>query len=204
MVDLEQLLLLMQLGVQVAGNKMNEKGRVLDILQDDRSFGRDIGRQLNDLGGQILDIGDISLEILFFGRLFFLQQDYLGLEVGVFGGDGSYFEAPLALEDHCGTPIGHFNELDDLGHGSYIFQVEYTGVFDITVFLCKHSYQFVSLVGVIDSLDALIAAYGNGLDDAWEKHGIPQGKHRQLFGDLNIVQVFIIALVQGYDGHKIH
>jgi len=46
---------------------MNEKGRVLDILQDDRSFGRDIGRQLNDLGGQVLDIGDIGLEILFLG-----------------------------------------------------------------------------------------------------------------------------------------
>src|SRR5258708_39317060 len=107
MMDLQQLLLLMQLCIEVTGDKMNKERRVIDILKDDGSFRSNIGRELYDLGRQILDIGDIRLKVLFRGGFLFLQKDDLRLEIGIFRRYGAYFKTPFPLKDNGSAPIRH-------------------------------------------------------------------------------------------------
>ena len=73
MIQFKQFLFFIKFGIQVTGNKMNEEGRILNILQNNCCFGRNIGRKLDDLCGEVFDIGDIGLKILILWCFFFIK-----------------------------------------------------------------------------------------------------------------------------------
>src|SRR3984957_734058 len=148
MVDLQQLLFLMQLRIEIAGNKMNEKGRILDILENDGRLRWDVWRKLDDLRGQVLDIGYISFEVLLLGRFLFLQEYDLCLEIGIFRRDGADLEPALTLQDDGGATIRHLDQLDDPGYRAYIFEIGDRRVFYRTVLLREHPDELVHLIRI--------------------------------------------------------
>ena len=162
MIQFQQALFIPDIGIQVAGYKMNQERRVFNIPQDDGSFGRNIRRQLNDISGQVLDIGHIGIEILILGRFFFFQLLDFRLEIRIVGKNIFNQETVLSLDDDRCAAIRHLDQLHDPGYRTDFFQIGYFRVFCITVLLGDHPNQFIAFVGISYGPDTFVPSYGDG------------------------------------------
>src|SRR6187549_3950728 len=79
-----------------------------------------------------------------------------------------------------------------------------SGIFYITVFLRNNADQFVSLVSVINSLNALIAANSYRKYHTWKKYSISKWNYGQFIRDISPIAGFTITFIQGNYRYKIH
>ena len=203
-IHLQELLLLEQVAVEIAADKMYEEGRILDVPQDDARLGGNIRRQLDDLSCQVLDGTDRGIELLVVldHRLF--EHFDLSPEEGFLFRNLQEFKSLAPLNDHRGSSIRHLDEFDHLRDRTHLYQVVYARILHIGVLLRQNTYQFIALVGFVDRLDRFIPAHRDRDHDTGKQYRIPQGQHRQVFRDLDLIHAVSFPFVQRNDRHEVH
>ena len=90
----------------------------------------------------------------------------------------------LTLDDNRGISIGqhkHFNNAGDRAKTIDIFQ---RGLFHLLVFLRKHAYNSVALVGLLDEPDGFLTSDRDGNNHTWKQNGILDWKNRNFFREI--------------------
>ncbi len=121
-----------------------------------------LGDKLNDLSGQLLNIGHIGTKILILGASSSSSNSILGFKNTVLP-KVIFFTLNRRLPWIMTVvpPSGILDHFYDLGYRTNSFQVFNHGIFNITVFLRYNTYQFVSFIGIIYGFYTFIATHGN-------------------------------------------
>ena len=182
---------------------MDEKGGILDALQNHGRLARYVGRKLRDLRSQFFNAAHVSPKIVGIGDFSLGQIFHNGFKIRFSGQHVLQCKAAFALHDNRGAAVGHFYELQNARHGANLHKVAGSRIFHIHAFLGQNRNQFIGFVRVLHGFDALVAAYGYRQHHAGKQYGIAQRQHRDGAWKDGISFAVILALVKRNDGQKL-
>ena len=170
-------------------DEIHQELEVVDGLEGAHRLLRSEGRGPDDVRGPLLErVGqDVDLLVVRSRKLVFQIVD-AGDHVRLESEEGIQVHPLESLDDRRQGAVGHLQGLDDLAHGSEFEHIPGPGFLDGDVGLGNGGEHTVLLLHLPDQEDGFFPADGHGEHRAREDDGVAQGKHRQVVGELGLVQ----------------
>jgi hypothetical protein len=184
---LEDLLLLLDGHVDVGGDEIGEVTGVGDGVDELGGRGRELGHQLDDLAGQLLQIDGEGFDLDLVHRGPVLDRLDAGLEVGSLLHEVEDPDARQALNHEGVVVLSHLEELDDARHRSDRVEVGGARILLLGAALGHDPDDLLVPHGVLDEGDGLLTTHRQRKHPARKEDRVAQGEDGQHLGDVFLV-----------------
>ena len=194
---LEDVLLLLDGGVDVGGDQVCQMSRGLDALEQLLGHHRDLRQHVDDLARRVLQVERERLDLDVAAALVEQRRDARG-EEGLLLGDLVDAEARDALDHDVEAVLAGARQLDDARGRADLVQVVLRGIVDLGGALRDDAEQRVLARRLLDEADGLGATDGQRHDGAREEHAVAQRQDGQLARQILRLEFWALTLSRGH------